>query len=185
MIHPSVLCGIEDQQADLTDYADLVTDYHQKLEVAKNRGSLVEVTAKNKARRALLRAMKQLSFQVNMVADGDTHLLASSGFILAGQPQALRRPDTPLYGHLEDGGKSGELMLRFEAIPNAWEYEYQIADGLDATGAPDWGETQRTTNSQRNLVAPVVPGQRYYARVRSRNPKGESDWSVTFSQYAR
>lgn len=174
-----------DLQTELADYADQVTDYRQKLEVAKNRGSLVEVTAKNKARTALLRRMKQLSFQVNMVADGDAHLLASSGFILVGQPQVLRRPHAPLYGHLEDGGKSGELILRFEAIPNAWEYEYQIASDLDASGEPDWGETQRTTNSQRNLVAPVTPGQRYYARVRSRNPKGESDWSVTIAQFAR
>lgn len=174
-----------DLQAELPAYADLVADYRQKLEVAKNRGSLVEVTAKNKARGLLLRTMKQLAFQTNMVADGDAHLLASSGFILLGHPQAMRMPHVPLYGFLEDGERSGEFNLRFEPIPNAWEYEFQIASALDESGQPEWGELQRTTNSQRNLVAPVTAGTRYYARVRARNAKGESDWSVTISQFAR
>src|SRR3546814_1654485 len=48
-------------QPALADYTLLVTDYRQKLEIARNRGSQVEVTAKNNARRALLRAMKQRS----------------------------------------------------------------------------------------------------------------------------
>lgn len=174
-----------DLQPRLDAYTDLVMDYRHKLEVAKNRGSLVEVTAKNKARRLLLRMMKQFAFEVNMVADGDAHLLAGSGFILAGQPQALRIPHVPLYGFLEDGEKSGEFNLRFEAIPNAWEYEYQIASITDEAGVPEWRELQRTTNSQRNLITPVTPGMRYYARVRARNGRGESDWSVTISQFAR
>src|SRR3546814_19416581 len=62
-------------QPALADYTLLVTDYRQKLEIARNRGSQVEVTAKNNARRALLRAMKQLGFFVNMIADGDAPLL--------------------------------------------------------------------------------------------------------------
>lgn len=177
--------GFPDLQADLPAYADLVTDYRQKLEVAKNRGSLLEVTAKNKARGLLLRSMKQLAFLVNMAADGDAHLLASSGFILQGRPQALRAPHAPLYGVLEDGVKSGEMNFRFEAIPNAWEYEYQIASELGVSGDPLWGETRRTTQSLRNPVIPAVPGTKYYARVRSRNGKGESDWSTVISQYAR
>lgn len=174
-----------DQQPGLPDYADAVADYRQKLEIAKNRGSLVEVTAKNKARVLLLRLMKQLAFEVNMIADGDTHLLASSGFILLGQRQALRIPHVPLFGKLEDGEKSGEMNYRFEPIANAWEYEYQIASALSETGEPEWGESLRTTQSMRNPVMPVTPGVRYYARVRARNGKGESDWSVTVSQYAR
>lgn len=174
-----------DLQPLLADYSDLVTDYRQKLEVTKNRGSLVEVTAKNKARGLLERMMKQLAFQVNMISEGDAHLLASSGFILVGHPQAMRTPHVPLFGFLEDGERSGEFNLRFESIPSAWEYEYQIASIVDESGEPEWREIQRTTNSQRNLIAPVTPGMRYYARVRSRNAKGESDWSVTISQFAR
>lgn len=172
-------------QPDLAAYTALVIDYRQKLEVARNRGSVVEVTAKNNARRELLRAMKQLAFYVNVTANGDAHLLAGSGFILVSQPQALQIPHVPLFGVLEDGAKSGELNFRFEAIANAWEYEYQVTSVLAENGEPEWDEMQRTTNSLRNVVAPVVPGTRYFARVRARNGKGESDWSVTFSQYAR
>ena len=146
---------------------------------------MVEITAKNNARRELLRAMKQMAFYVNMTANGDAHLLASSGFILVGQPQAMRIPHVPLYGMLEDGERSGAMNFRFEPIANAWEYEYQIATTVGPDGEPEWGDTIRSTQSMRNPIAPVVPGTRYFARVRSRNGKGESDWSVTFSQYAR
>ncbi len=174
-----------DVQPDLPAYTALVTDYRQKLEIAKNGGSLVEITAKNKARTALLKAMKQWAFYVNMTAEGDTNLLASSGFILMGQPQAARVPFPPRYGVLEDGATSGEMNLRFEAIASAWEYEYQIAEGLDGDGQPAWGELVRTTNSLKNPLASLEPGRKYYARVRARNGKGESDWSTVFSQYAR
>ncbi|RQP18915.1 MAG: fibronectin type III domain-containing protein [Parapedobacter sp.] len=162
-----------------------MTDFRQKLEIAKNRGSQVEITAKDKARAALLKAMKQWAFFVNMAADGDANLLASSGFILMNQPQALRVPYAPMYGRLEDGQKSGELNFRFEAIANVWEYEYQTASQLGADGQPAWGDIVRTTNSQRNPLPSVVPGRKYYARVRARNGKGESDWSVIVPQYAR
>ncbi|MFB2118002.1 fibronectin type III domain-containing protein [Parapedobacter sp. 2B3] len=172
-------------QPDLATYTALVSDFRQKHEIARNRGSLVEVTAKNKARKALLRAMKQLAFYINFTADGDAHLLAGSGFVLTDQPQALRKPHAPLIGTLEDGEISGELNFRFEAIANAWEYEYQVASTVGTDGQPEWGEIARTTNSLKNLLAPVVPGTRYYARVRARNGKGESDWSATFAQFAR
>lgn len=172
-------------QPDLADYTVLVTDYRQKLEIARNRGSQVEVTAKNNARQALLRAMKQLGFYVNMTADGDAHILASSGLILVNQPQAMRVPYAPMYGMLEDGQRSGELNFRFEPIQNAWEYEYQLSSSMGPEGEPEWGDTVRTTHSQLNPVSDVVPGTKYYARVRARNAKGESDWSVTVSQYAR
>lgn len=172
-------------QPDLATYTALVVEYRQKLEIARNRGSLVEVTDKNNTRRDLLRAMKQMAFYVNMTANGDAHLLASSGFFLVGQPQALRIPQVPLFGILEDGARSGEMNFRFEAVASAWEYEYQIASILGTDGEPEWGDLIRSTQSLRNEVIPAVPGTRYFARVRARNGKGESDWSVTFSQYAR
>src|SRR3546814_803343 len=102
-------------QPALADYTLLVTDYRQKLEIARNRGSQVEVTAKNNARRALLRAMKQLGFYVNMIADGDAHILASSGLILINQPQAARIPYAPLYGSSEERrvGKECVRTCRF------------------------------------------------------------------------
>src|SRR3546814_3267327 len=87
-----------------------------------------------------------------MIADGDAHILASSGLILINQPQAARIPYAPLYGVLEDGSRSGELNFRFEAIHNAWEYEYQLASSVGPEGVPEWGDTVRTTHSQLNPI---------------------------------
>ncbi|WP_262248577.1 hypothetical protein [Parapedobacter soli] len=92
------------------------------------RGSVVEITAKNNARRELLRAMKQMAFYVNMTANGDAHLLASSGFILVGQSQAMRIPHVPLYGMLEDGERNGDPELPLRAHPQHLGIRVPVGD---------------------------------------------------------
>ncbi len=174
-----------DPQPDLVAYAALVTDYRQKLETARSRGSVVEVKAKNNARRDLLRAMYQLAIYVNLTANGDAHLLASSGFTLVDQPKASRVPVAPLFVRLQDGAVSGEMNMSCEPVAGAWEYEYQVASEIGADGMPLWGDIRRFTNSRRETLSGLIPGVLYYTRVRARNSKGEGDWSVTASQYAR
>lgn len=170
---------------DIVAYTALADDYRTKLQVAIENGGRLAITAKNNARKALLEAMKQLAFYVNTVSAGDTHKLAASGFIQMPQRQALRRPSTPLLVRLVDGEQEGELQLVYETIDNAWEYEYAIAHERDESGEPIWGDIQSTTNTLNTVIAGLSEGTRYYARVRTRNGKGVSDWSHVVSRLAR
>ncbi|SEO06260.1 Fibronectin type III domain-containing protein [bacterium A37T11] len=86
---------------------------------------------------------------------------------------------------LQDGEQNGELQILYETIDNAWEYEYQFAIERDEAGEPVWGEMQSTTNTRDTVVSGLTEGTRYYARIRSRNGKGVSDWSQTVSRLAR
>lgn len=167
------------------DYAAVADDFRVKLQAAIENGGKLAITAKNNARTALLEAMRLLAFYVNTESAGDSHKLTSSGFVLVVQPQALRRPHPPLLVRLQDGAHNGELQLIYEPIANAWEYEYTIAHELDETGEPVWGAIQNTTNTRDNTISGLTEGVRYYARVRSRNGKGVSDWSQTASRMAR
>ncbi len=170
---------------DAADYTALADDYRGKLQVSIENGGKIAIAAKNNARRALLAAMRQQAFYVNTVAAGDAHKLASSGFVQVLSPKALKRPFPPLYVRLADGEQEGELQLVYETIPNAWEYEYQLTAELGASGEPVWGVLLSTTNTRDTTFSGLTEGVRYYARIRSRNGKGVSDWSIIVSRRAR
>lgn len=170
---------------DAADYTAVADDYRNKLQTAIENGGKIAIAAKNNARRTLLAAMRQQAFYVNTVSNGDVHKLASSGFVQVLSPKSMKRPVTPLYVRLADGEQEGELQLVYETIANAWEYEYQLTDERDASGEPIWGELLSTTNTRDTTFAGLTEGVRYFARIRSRNGKGVSDWSHTVSRRAR
>ncbi|TYR36344.1 fibronectin type III domain-containing protein [Sphingobacterium phlebotomi] len=166
-------------------YALLVNDYREKHEVASNGGSRLEREAKDNAKKALALAMKEMAFYVNMLADGNREMLASSGFELVSGPTARKIPGIPRDIRLLDGNVSGEMRLVFGSLRTAWEYEYSYTTLLDGDGTPDWGEIIRTTNSRLNYINGLTPGERVYARVRARNNKGAGDWSEPVSLITR
>ncbi len=169
----------------LAAYQATVDDFRTALQRATDNGGKLERTAKDNARKALLEAMKQQAFYVNTVSAGDANKLVSSGFILTEQPQALTRPFSPLLVRLKDGDVSGELLLSFDAVYHAWEYEYAIAHQRDGAGELLWGEVRSTTNSRVTPIVGLEEGTIYYVRVRSRNGKGVSDWSTAVSRRVR
>lgn len=174
-----------DLPVPIIDYAVLAEDYRTMLELAIRSGSKLEITAKNNARRKLLEAMRQQAFYVNTIANGDAHVLASSGFIQIDAAQSLKPPFAPLLVRLRDGNRQGELLLTFESITNAWEYEYSIASERNGMGELIWGPLHSTTNTRANTIEGLEEGVRYHVRVRARNGRGISDWSQPVSIIAR
>lgn len=174
-----------DPRPSIEDYADLVNDYREKQEIASNRGSQLQLEARNNAKKLVLQAMKELAFYVNVVADGDAEILASSGFVLIPPPKPAGVPRIPKNVKLIDGPISGELRLMFGVVRNAKGYEYIYASDLDENGEPNWGELQYTGSSRTNNIRLLTPGSICYVRVRARNNKGVGDWSETVSIIVR
>lgn len=174
-----------DPKPSMEDYEVMVKDYREKHEIAGKGSSQLEKEARNNARKIVLRAMKELAFYVNVTADGDAEILASSGFVLVPPPQAVGYPGIPKNIRLVDGRISGELRLMFDAVRNAREYEYTYATALDDSGEPEWSELQRTTNSRMNYISMLSPRDTCYVRVRARNGKGIGDWSEVVSIIVR
>jgi len=167
-------------------YGNAVTDYIAKHEVSSNGGSSVENTARDNARILVLKLMKQMAFYVNTVADGDPHILASSGFEIVDDPQSKRFPGQVKDTWMKDGRKSGEVKFGFSVVRSATAgYDYALADTVDAEGTPVWGEMQWTSRTRMNYIDNLIPGQRYYLHVRARNNHGIGDWSEPVSFIVR
>lgn len=169
----------------MTVYETLVDDYRTKQEIAATRGSQLEKKARDNARAKLLKAMKEIAFYVNSVADGNAELLASSGFDLVSPPRATGFPGIPINVRLLDGRVSGEAKLMFGSLAVAWGYEYTYALITEADGTPIWGDIERTTSSRQNFISGLTPADRIYVRVRAYNGKGTGDWTEPVSFIVR
>lgn len=174
-----------DPRPSIEEYDVLVSDYRQKHQIASNGGSRLEKEARDNAKAAVARAMKEMAFYVNTVADGDREMLASSGFEIVPEPKSSKIPGIPGNARLLDGNVSGEMRYTFASLRSAWEYEYCYATSLNEDGLPEWGDIVRTTDSRLNYIRDLTPGERVYARVRARNGKGTGDWSEPVSLIAR
>lgn len=159
-------------------------DYQTKWEVAKG-GSKLHKTLRDEARLVLLETFSRLATYVNHTAQGKISVLVSSGFDLTSDHKPLQITETPVLVRLLDGPQKNQLLLRFQGVKNRSFYEYQYADNVDVLGEPIWGEILQTRNRSTNIIAPTQPGTVYYARVRTRNGVGASDWSAVVSLMAR
>ncbi|SEM22059.1 hypothetical protein SAMN05216436_102270 [bacterium A37T11] len=169
----------------LTVLETALEDYRTKLEASSRRGSPLEVSLKNDSRDALLSVLKQLAFYVNTVANGSLSVILSSGFPSSSIAVKSQVPAIPERLKLADWLQSGQMVFSFDPVLEAWMYEYCYADQKDTDGNIVWPDPLSTTKSRNNLLAPLNPGTIYYARVRSRNGNGVSDWSDPVSLMAR
>ncbi|SEM77358.1 hypothetical protein SAMN05216436_107141 [bacterium A37T11] len=168
----------------LADFTALVDDYRVKLDVANRKGSTLDFSLKKEAKEALQIAMRKLSININLTADGNAPMLYSSGFPLGAQPQATQSPDRVLRVLVSDGRQSGQMRLDFEPVKKAREYEYQAGTKPEGSEEIVWGNILNTTTTRANVI-PVTPDEIYYVRVRARNGKGIGDWSEVVSLRAR
>lgn len=174
-----------DPPVALEELENQAQDYQTKWEVAKDGGSKLEKTLRDEAKEVLLETFSRLATYVNHTAKGKMSVLVSSGFELESDQKPLRVTDIPALVKIVDGPQKNQLLLRFQSVKNVSFYEYQYTDSVDTNGEPIWDEIFQTRNSFNNIIAPTRPGVVYYARVRTRNGAGASDWSDTARLMAR
>ena len=110
----------------------------------------------------------------------------SSGFPTVNERGPQGVPQIPVNHRLKDGENSGQVILEFEAVPEAWMYEYQYTSVTDVNGFPVWDTMVHTSTRSRSImISGLMPDVRHYVRVRSRNGHGISDWSHTVALMVR
>jgi len=172
-------------EPDLGALTEILDDYEYKLAMARRPGSPEDTAAKNDARKVAERMLKRLAFYVTHTADGDLPKLFSSGFEVSNPPKKGETPTSIVDVTLRDGGQQGQMRLDFDNNPFAKIYEYQVCP-VDAQGLlGEWSESFATTSSRQNIIAPLVPLQRYGVRVRAVNGYGRSDWSEMVTHVVR
>ena len=165
-------------------YAAVASDYVAKQAIAVGRGSLQDVRAKDEARKELIIMMRRVTSYINN-ATTISSVQLSSGFFPVADRKVLQPPRAAAWSRLRDSNRFGELLLEFEAVREAYQYELAIASELDENGHPIWQQWRMVPNSRGNFYSPVTDGVTYYFRVRCHNKKGASTWSPTSFLRAR
>lgn len=167
----------------LEEVQNQTDDYSNKLAAASKRGSPEDNALKKEGKEDLAEILQQLGHYVNSVAKGHLSKVLSSGFP-TNSPDAPPQPPNVVDGlKLEDGRQSGQVRLSFNKQRNIRIYEYQYRR-IDVP-EEDWSERFTTTSSRGNVIAPVMPGVHYEARVRAINTYGIGDWSQIVRTMAR
>ncbi|WP_257670842.1 fibronectin type III domain-containing protein [Parapedobacter tibetensis] len=176
--------GFPDLHPTFAEYEAVALDYIAKQGITAKGGSIQQNQEKDEAREALIVMMRRVTSYINNFTDISSIQLGS-GFYAVEPPSALLAAETVDWIKFRDGRLPGEVILDWAAVKAAAEYEYTIADGLDADGQPIWGEIRRIRRSKGNIITGLENRLEYYARVRSRNIKGESAWSPIATVFTR
>ena len=170
---------------DLTILDSALVDFQKCMALARRKGSPADTAAKNNSRKTLMNVLQQLAFYVSQESNGDLHQLLSSGFDVSNYPKAGDVPDR-VYGLLlKDGKQSGQMRLDFTPQQKVFFYEYRFTMTYVEDSDMDWSSIYNTTSSKNNIIAPLIPFEKYYVQVRSVNGYGKSEWSDVVTHVVR
>ena len=171
---PATVPTLAQIQADFAAYQSAFT-----ATAAGDRGRIVE---RDNARAKLATDLSQLAFNVQMTAQGNTTLLATTGFPLRqraprAQPEA---PPAPARIKLSRGEVSGTLIVSTSRVPKAGSYDVQVTTG-DPTVEANWTEAGVFTTCRRIELQGLTPLKTYSVRVRAINAAGYGGWTPAIS----
>lgn len=159
------------------DYEPIALDYVGKQAITANgRASGQQKEEKDEARKVLLKSLRAIASYINNFTDVSSIQL-SSGFYPVADPKGLQVPRASSWTRIRPSNRPAEILLEFEAIREAYQYEMQIATEQDEQGQPLWESLPLVSDSRGNFYTPVEDGVQYHFRVRSLNKRGVSSWS--------
>ena len=143
----------------------------------------VKIKQRNDARQTLSDLFGQLAPYLEMVAQGDTDILSSTGYdlrrdIQRGQNSGILPAPTGL--RVTHGQHSGTLEVRVDRLTGAGSYEVQTAQG-DPTAEANWKHALSSTTSTHILLEGLTPAQTYWVRVRGIGSGGNGVWTEPVS----
>ncbi len=157
-----------------TSYTAYLDNYH----AAVNHDSL-KIALRNSARLVLTDLLKGLIPYLEMLAQGDTHILATTGYELrkdivhGGSADILPAPDAFRVTH---GAKSGSFDIHLAKLLGAGSYEVQITES-DPSIEANWRHATTSLTAAHILLEGLTPGQAYWVRVRGIGTAGAGVWT--------
>ena len=155
-------------------YSTYLDGYHAAL----SHDSL-KIALRKSARLTLTELLKRLIPYLELVAQGDTHILATSGYDLrkdvvrGGSADILAAPVDFRVTH---GAKSGSFDIHMAKLQGAGSYEVQITESDPAIEA-NWRHATISLTSTHILLEGLIPGQAYWVRVRGIGTAGAGVWT--------
>ena len=157
-----------------TSYSAYLDNYHAALSHDR-----LKIALRNSARLALTEQLKSLIPYLEMVAQGDTHILATTvsdlrkDLVRGGSADILAAPDAFRVGH---GAKSGSFDIHIAKLLGAGSYEVQITES-DPAIEGNWRHALTSLTAAHILLEDLTPGKAYWVRVRGIGTAGAGVWT--------
>jgi hypothetical protein len=146
-------------------------------------GDRSRIAVRDAARDTLTSHLQQLAYYLQMTANGDDALLASTGFDLRTPvPHTVITvpPPAPSNLRLKRGEVSGMLLVQVQKQTQATAYDVQTTSA-DPTVEANWGDAGIFMNCSRIEVPGLTPLKTYSVRVRAINAAGPGAWTLPVS----
>jgi len=139
----------------------------------------IKIMLRNDARQALTELVKRLVPYLELVAQGNTQILATTGYDLrndivrGGGGEILPAPTD---FRVEHGVKRGSLLVHVARLAAAGSYEVQTTQG-DPAIEDNWHHVLSSLTTAHILLEGLIPGQAYWVRVRGIGSAGAGVWT--------
>ena len=155
-------------------YAAFQDAYHASL----TRDTL-KIAQRDAARQTLTDFLKRLALYLELIAQGDTILLATTGYGL--RHDIVRNTGNELLSAPADfrvthGQISGTLDVHVARLPSAGSYEIQTTQGDPAIDS-NWQHAISSVTARHILITGLTPAQSYWLRMRGINSHGGGVWT--------
>ena len=162
---------LDQLKAALNAYRDA---YHASL----TRDTL-KIAQRDSARQILTDLLKRLAPYLELIAQGDTGMLATTGYGLR-HDTVRNSGNSPLPApadfRVAHGAKSGTLNVHVARLPGAGSYEVHTAQG-DPALESSWQHAVSSVTATHILIEGLIPGQNYWLRVRGISSYGGGVWT--------
>jgi|APCry1669188910_1035180.scaffolds.fasta_scaffold09731_4 hypothetical protein len=142
-----------------------------------------KVVLRNSTREILTALLKQLVHYLELVAQGDTAILATTGYDLRNDVVHNQGSDplpAPDNFQITQGAISGTLDVHVSKLAGAGAYDVQTNQG-DPKLESNWLHAITSTSGVNILLEGLIPGQAYWLRIRGVNGNGLGAWSNLLS----
>jgi len=161
-----------------TAYTNFQDAYHDSL-----TRDTVKIAKRDVARQTLSDLLKRLALYLELMAEGDTAILASTGYDL--RHDSVRNNSNellpaPVDFNVTYGQLSSTLNINVSRLLGAGSYEIQITQG-DPNIESNWQHALSSVKSTHILITGLIPAQIYWLRVRGFDSNGGGVWTDPIS----
>ncbi len=172
---PATVPTLAQIQSDLAAFQDAFN--------ATAGGDKSRLEERKNARAKVANDLNLLGFNVQLVAQGNTTLLESSGFPLRQRaPLTLSPlpPEPPASIQVLRGPVSGSVILRASRVLQAGAYEVQVT-AADPTVESNWADAGVFKTCRRIELQGLTPFKTYSVRMRALGTAGYGAWTPVTS----
>ncbi len=153
------------------------TDKLEQDSVAAAKGGPPETAKMHQTETKWIYLMRKQALYVDRIAEGDEHLILSSGFSMSKQPAPAQRPEFKA----SLGEKTGSVVLRRKAAVGAKTYVWQYCESIPLPDESKWIYAGFTTRAMME-ISDLNPMFLHWFRVAYVTKDGTSDWSAAIMQ---